>query len=183
MGGVAGAVLLIARLHIGDPRADGLDDAGRFVPEQIGIVVTDSALRVAGRCGTPRRPGPVPTPHRGRGRGRDEHGGQLDRGVLDAGDDAMDLVHHAKSVFAAALAEEESSERSPQQPLAPLAIPRPARLRIRVTDRRPVIQGIGGSTGQAVMKRMPASRPSVMRIPVSAQRFVQSPVTRQRDFE
>ena len=52
-----------------DVGSDGLDDAGGLVAEQVRELVADGAVAgSAGRCGTPRRPGPARAPHPDRGR-------------------------------------------------------------------------------------------------------------------
>src|SRR5690606_17134338 len=82
---------IVAGGDLGDPVTDGFDNAGGFVTEQVREVVTDPTLDivqvgVANAAGLDRDHGLTRT------RVRNMDGGHLDRGVLGAGDHALDAL-------------------------------------------------------------------------------------------
>src|SRR5262249_22447576 len=83
----------VAGLKPGNVRTDRLDDAGGFVPEQIGEVLADPALAVV-QVGVAHAACLHADQRLARpGVGNDD-GGELDRSAFAAGDDALTLMCH-----------------------------------------------------------------------------------------
>jgi hypothetical protein len=81
---------------VGDRASGRLDDACGLMTEQEREFVVDAARRGrSDRCGTPRTPGCAR--RRRSGRDRDDDVDELDGSALAAGDDALNLLWHAKT--------------------------------------------------------------------------------------